>query len=174
MGFGKQNKMKSKKFGKSNSQQLEMDFAVSTKEDLKEYSKRARKRSEEKEERKLTKGQRIKLKLDKNLPFDFKRPKALRRIVKEIMANRKVKYLSNKKNDPRWVPRMPRYEAFESPKIADSNFVFDIQTLLANFSWKELSLLINAAAGEQIVTKDYSEAFRTAHAIMHQALGVEL
>lgn len=173
MGF---NAGKKKPSSSSGGVQLELKFQPSTKAEIKEFARRAAAHDEARREAKQNRsaGKKMKLDADMNLDFKILKPKALRRTVKEIVANRAKLWLANKKNDKRWVPRFPRYEAFEKPKLADSNFVFDVQSLLANFSWKELSELINAAAGEEIQTKTYSEAFHTAQAVMHQALGIEI
>src|SRR5882724_3653217 len=165
---------KKKKFGKNSGEQLELKFTPSTKKEIKEYARRAAESDEVKRKAKITRPERVKLDLDMNLPFDFKRPNALRRMFNECIEERRKVYLKDKTKDPRWAPRFPRYEMFESQKIADGNFVFDMQSCIAGFSWKQLSALINAAAGTKVHTKDYSEAFHIFQNVMHQALGVTL
>lgn len=167
-------KTNKKKFGKSNAQQLEMKFTPSTKKEIKEYARRAAEADEAKKNSRNGRAKNIKLDLEKNLPFDFRRPKALRRVFNECMEERHKLFLKDKLKHPKWAPRMPRYEMFEQRKLADSNFVYDMQSCIAGFSWVQLNKLINAAAGAEIKTKDYSEAFHLFQNVMHQALGVEL
>lgn len=191
MGFGlfKKTKVdseplpsKKKTFGKSNSakhgEQLEMKFEPSTKEEIKGYKRAAAKHDEAKKEKKnIGRKERLrmmKLDLDKNLPFRFKKPKAFRRVFKEIMRERHKKHIADKNKNPQWGPKMPKYEMYEPQKLADSNFVHDFQTTLSGMSWAQLTRLIHAAAGGEIPTKDWSEAFHTVQNIVHQSLGVEL
>lgn len=189
MGFGLFKKTKTdneplpkkKTFGKSNSEkhgeQIEMKFEPSTKEDIKGYKRAAAKAEADKKENKLDKKDRLKLMkldLDKNLPFKFKKPNTFRKVFKDVMRERMKAHLKDKTKNPKWGPTMPKYEMYEPQKLADSNFVFDFQSKLAGMSWNQLTRLINAAAGGEIPTKDWTEAFHTVHNILHQSLGVEL
>jgi hypothetical protein len=162
-----------KKFGKSNSEQLELKFEPSTKQDVKEYVRKAAEYDEEKKNKVRTKKEKLQLN-NVELPFDNFKAKAFRRMFKEVMHERTKKHLADKKNNGRWSPRFPYYEMFEPQKIADSNFVHDIQSCIAGFSWAQIARLINAAAGEEIVLKDWTEGFSILQTLMHKALGVEL
>jgi hypothetical protein len=167
MGFGK----------KSDSVQEEKKdiFKPSTPKDVRRYARHAREHEEakklEKEELR-TKYGKLKLTLDTNTPIKNIKRKALAREFRKIREERRVAYLTDKKKDRRWTPKHLVYESWHPPKIADTNFVYDLQSALANFSWKELARLVNAAAGRIVVTKDFTEAFHFAHNLIHQAMGI--
>jgi hypothetical protein len=164
-------------FGKKKVEEHSDGFRPSSKEDLKRYARNGEKHALEKKHMKEAlkeASKSVKLTLDMNLPVANIKRKAMARKLKEIIQARREAYLKDKKKDRRWTPRNMQYEMFEPRALADNNFVHDVKTYLANFSWKELSQLVNAGAGEVIVTKDFSTAFHYAHNMMDQALGVEL
>jgi len=165
-----------KAFGKSNAQQLEMKFVPSTKADLKRYAANAAAREEERKNaaKKITMEQ-LQLDLNPVLPFEFKRPNAFRKEFFSVLKEVQSEYLKKNPTKRQFMPRLPKYEAFEKPKFADGNFVFAMQGLVASMHrWLWLQRLLNAAAGREVKTKDWSEAFHMVQDVLHMALGVKL
>lgn len=97
--------------------------------------------------------------------------KFLARYVK-IINEKIADYEKDKNNDKRWTPSIPVYMRTEKDAYNDSNFVYEIQTTLAQFSWDDLNRLIAGGLGKKVKTQTYTKAFHTVEYMMHRVLGV--
>lgn len=154
----------------------------STKEDLKRYAKNAKKREMAKKERKAnfkpekenphSAAMTFKRQLKEDIPRDsINKKRFIARYVK-IINEKIAAYEKDKGNDKRWTPSIPVYSRSEKDEYNDSNFVYDVQTSLVQFSWKELDRLIAGGLGKKLKTQTYTKAFHTAEYMMHRVLGV--
>lgn len=177
MGFGKKNRDAHQKTpspeNKARGKAPENKFRGTTAEELKEIEKRARKKSEERkrdEDKRGSTPERIALEM--NHPLKNVDAEAFVGTLERIINDKRRKYDAEKNKSNKWQPSLPQYEKWETPERADANFIYDIQATLANLSWKELGLMLHAAAGKEIATKDFSEAFHFVQAVMYQVLHV--
>lgn len=144
------------------------EFRPTTKKELKAIMARARARDAAKKEPKLHTRDPV------PIPKDIlvKRPKLfLKKYAELVDENRKI-FLTDKKNDARWAPAVPRYELFELPKFADSNFINEVIGSILNLKWKQLRILYKAATGKSAVGKEYMQTQSLVRRVMYHVLGV--
>jgi hypothetical protein len=146
------------------------NFAPSTGDELKDYARRARKRE------RMKKSVKDKARMGKFVPEKLERIENFRkrrfiRIFIKILKER-IAATKERKADPRWIPRLPRYRHYSDEATSDANFCHEIHGALAHFSWPQLKRLVKAGSRDEFDLTNYSKTFRLADRMVHQALGL--
>ena len=158
--------------------ELKGAFVPSTAEDIARFRRLAKKRDAERKAAAEKETARYKIELDWIIPKALREKpineRKLLAVFTECVDERRKAYKQDKKKDPRWSPAIPAYEGWESAERADSNFVYAMHSFISGFSWNQLTRLINAAFGQALTTKDWSEAFHIFENIMDIVMKIEL
>lgn len=115
-------------------------------------------------------------KLLQNKKMGNLKPKATIKAIVTIISAEAERWLKDKKNDPRWTPKLPAYEMTgESSEVDDGNWLYAVQGMLGRMSWNELLSVCRAGLGmPEFKTTNYSEAFHCAMNIVYEVLGAEV
>lgn len=158
--------------------ELKGAFVPSTAEDIARFGRLAKKRDAGRKAAAEKETARYKIELDWIIPKALREKpineRKLLAVFTECVDERRKAYKQDKKKDPRWSPAIPAYEGWESAERADSNFVYAMHSFISGFSWNQLTRLINAAFGQALQTKDWSEAFHIFENIMDIVMKIEL
>ncbi len=144
----------------------------STSEDLKRYARNARKRERMKSEEKSKAKKLGKFVPEKVEPIENFRKRRFIKIFIKILKER-IAASKERKTDPRWIPRLPRYRHYSDETTSDANFCHEIQGALAHFSWPQMKRLVKAGSRNDYDLTNYSKTFRLVDRMVYQALGLE-
>ena len=143
----------------------------STRKELRDIEKRARKADQERSSEHATRRESRKL--------DSKRPRGAIEIREALIHNKPRVRVFKSALFETFIEQCklkdlspPAYRLYEKQEEADARFMFDIQTCMARLNWLQLSRIVDAGVGVPIPISSITEAFHHALRLMVYAFDV--